>query len=201
MVRSPLTGAHIPGSGTLCVRLEMAHNKPLILIGKVLTRWSGGATYINRAYTSTRIYLTCHEPVAIFSPRPLACGCNLCEFVGLRVSSSPKFLRYVSAGSLGIVKTLVNSTTTLRGRYMPQTEAVAKSSPFSDDRERVQRELIELIDRDLARRHISVADPRPRARVGTVLPDILPITGNVLIPLGRTISRFGVFLRLLKPGL
>ena len=84
---------------------------------------------------------------------------------------------------------------------MPQTEAVAKSSPFSDDRERVQRELIELIDRDLARRHISVADPRPRARVGTVLPDILPITGNVLIPLGRTISRFGVFLRLLKPGL
>jgi hypothetical protein len=67
--------------------------------------------------------------------------------------------------------------------------------------EAVRQELRGVIDRDLARRGIDRFDPLPRARSASVLPDLIPITGNVLIPLGRTISRFGMMLRLLKPSL
>lgn len=89
---------------------------------------------------------------------------------------------------------------------MPQTLAhVAPAStpdsvPCDEDQRARQRELVALIDRDLARRGVTVADPLPSAPVGMVLPEMIPITGNVLIPLGRTISRLGVVLRLLKPG-
>jgi hypothetical protein len=67
--------------------------------------------------------------------------------------------------------------------------------------EAVRQELRGVIDRDLKRRGVDRFDPLPRARNASVLPDLIPTTGNVLIPLGRTISRFGMMLRLLKPGL
>jgi hypothetical protein len=67
--------------------------------------------------------------------------------------------------------------------------------------EAVRKELRGVIDRDLKRRGVDRFNPLPKARSASVLPDLIPTTGNVLIPLGRTISRFGMMLRLLKPGL
>jgi hypothetical protein len=90
----------------------------------------------------------------------------------------------------------------------PSNSALEKSRvtipqklPESEKTVAVRKQLIELIDKDLDRRGVDIADPNPRAPVGQVLPNIAPITGSVLIPLGRTISRIGIFLKLLKPGL
>lgn len=65
----------------------------------------------------------------------------------------------------------------------------------------VQAELVQLIAVDLQRRGIDVFDPLPNAPSAPVLPHIAPTTGNVLIPLGRLLSRAGINLRLLAPGL
>lgn len=65
----------------------------------------------------------------------------------------------------------------------------------------VREELLQLISRDLKRRNIDPYNPLPNAPSETVLPDVAPITGNVLIPLGRIVSRLGITLRLLKPTL
>ena len=71
----------------------------------------------------------------------------------------------------------------------------------SESAETVRASLLELIDRDLKRHGVDVGDPMPHAPVAPVLPGLIPTTGNVLIPLGRLISRFGTNLRLMKPGL
>jgi len=79
--------------------------------------------------------------------------------------------------------------------------AIALNRSEEPDTKAVRQQLLELIDRDLARSGVSVADPKPNAPVGMVLPNLIPVTGNVLIPLGHVLSRLGVGLRLLKPGL
>lgn len=83
-----------------------------------------------------------------------------------------------------------------RYQYVEPQSAHVKESP-----EEIRRQVADLIDRDLARRHVDRFEPLPNASVVPVLPDLAPTTGNILIPLKRVISRLGITLRLLVPTL